>query len=206
MMSSAMGGNTPFGSFFAGLPGILQGIFGDSGAPYRKAGQAFLPYYNEAKGYQNPFYNSGVQATGDYQKWLQGMSDPSGWVNKQMGNYQESPWANYLQKQATRAAQNMGSASGLTGSTPLMQQAQQNSSNIASGDMNSWLQNVMGINTQYGTGQQNLMNMGANAANILSQLAMTAGNTMGGAAYGDEYGRQSDRNSIWSGITKIFGG
>ena len=78
----------------------------------------------------------------DYQDWLQTQKDPSKFINDQMANYQESPYAHYLQQQSMRAGQNAASASGLSGSTPLMQQMQQNSGQIASGDMNQWLQNV----------------------------------------------------------------
>jgi len=100
-----------------------------------------------------------------------------------------------------RAAQNMGSATGLTGSTPLMQQAQQNAQNISSQDMNQWLQNVLGINTQYGAGQQNLMTGGQNAANALTNMWGNMGNQMGQAAYGKKAGEDQDFwNMIGGGL------
>jgi phage tail tape-measure protein len=83
------------------------------------------------------------------------------------------------------------------GSTPLMEQMQQNSANIASGDMNNWLQHVLGINTQYGQGQQNLMNMGANSANALTNMYGDMGRQMGEAAYGKAAGNQQD---MWNKI------
>jgi len=58
-----------------------------------------------------------------------------------------------------RAANNIGSATGMTGSTPMMQQAQQNAQNISSGDMQNWLSQVLGINNQYGQGEAGLMGM-----------------------------------------------
>lgn len=212
--SSAAGGMGGMGDvfqqmghqFWGGFPGIMQGMFGDSGRPYQRAGDAYKPYYEEAKGYQNPFFSAGQGAIPDFQKWLQGQQNPSGFINNLMGQYQESPYAHYQQQQGMRAARNMGSATGLTGSTPLMQQAQQNAQNISGQDMNQWLQNVLGINTQYGAGQSGLMGMGQHAGDYLSQLAGNAGEYMGGTAYGREAGRQQDQNSLWSGIAKMFGG
>ena len=98
-----------------------------------------------------------------------------------------------------RAGQNAASASGLSGSTPLFQQLQQNSGNIASQDMNKWLQNVLGINTQYGQGQQSLIQGGQNSANSLSNLYNQLGQQLGQTAYGGEAGRNQDRSNMFGG-------
>lgn len=181
----------------AGLGGMLGGLFGDSGAPYDKAMDQYQQWNKKAEDAQNPFYNAGKNAIPDYQKWLQGQSDPSGFINNLMGQYKASPYSQYLQQQSQRAGQNAASASGLMGSTPMMEQMQQNSANIASGDMNQWLQNVLGINTQYGQGQQNMMNMGQNSANALTNMYGNMGRQMGDAAYGKEAGGQQD---MWNTI------
>ena len=94
----------------------------------------------------------------------------------------------------------------MTGSTPLQLQAQQNAQSISSGDMQNWLQNVLGINTQYGAGLHNQEQMGQHASDILSQLFQGAGEYKGGTNYGQEAGEQSDRNALWAGIAKMFGG
>lgn len=199
------GGQTGTG-FGAGLAGIFQGLFGNSGAPFEKGMDAYKPYYEKAQGYQNPFFQAGQGAIPQYQDWLSSQKDPSGFINHLMGSYQESPFAKFQQQQGMRAAQNMGSASGLTGSTPLQMQAQQNAQNISGQDMNQWLQNALGVNTQYGSGLQNLTGMGQNAANSLSTLAGNAGTNAGQAAYGQEAGRQQDHNAGWAGLAKLFGG
>ncbi len=187
----------------AGIGGILGGIFNDSGAPYDAAMEQYKKWAKKGEEVQNPFYKAGLQGTDDFQKWLQGQADPSAFINHLMTNYQASPYSNYLQQQSIRAAQNAGSASGLTGSTPLMQQIQQNAGNIASGDMNQWLQHVLGINTQYGQGQQSLMQGGQNAANALTNLYGNLGNNMAQAAYGREAGNQQDSSNILGGIASL---
>ena len=87
----------------------------------------------------------------------------------------------------------------------MMQQMQQNASNIASQDMNQWLQNVLGINTQYGQGQNNLMQGGQNAANSLANLYNQMGQNMGSAAYGKESGNQNDFWNMLGGGLQTLG-
>jgi hypothetical protein len=99
-----------------------------------------------------------------------------------------------------RGAQNMGSANGLTGSTPLMQFAQNNAGNIASGDMNNWLQHVLGINTQYGAGQQGLMGMGQTAANALTNYNQGYSKNMADMAYGKGAAENNDFSNILTGL------
>ncbi|HHF7341049.1 TPA: hypothetical protein ACPSKZ_000684 [Legionella anisa] len=211
-MAGTMGGgwNNPDYGFdpqgmLSGLGGLFGGLFADSGAPYDKAMEQYQLWANQAQGTQQPYLNAGKNAIGDYQNWLTGMKDPSKFINNLMSGYQASPYSQYLQQQAIRAAQNAGSASGMIGSTPYTEQIQQNAANIASGDMNQWLQNVLGINTQYGQGQNNLMTGGQNAANTLTQLYAQMAQSMGDAAYGKEAGKQQDFGNIIGGIGNVIG-
>jgi len=197
------GGNA--GMFGSGLGGFLGGLFGDSGAPYGAAMDQYQEWANKAQNVQNPYLNAGTGAIPGMQSWLQGMQNPSQFINNQMANYQESPYAKYQQQQGMNAAQNMGSASGLTGSTPLMQFAQQNAQNISSKDMDQWLQHVLGINTQYGQGMQNMMNMGQGAANSLTNMYGNMGQQMGQAAYGQKAGEGSDFMNMLGGIGSMIG-
>ena len=187
--------------FGSGLGGILGGLFGDSGKPYDKAMEQYQQYANMSQQAQQPYQQAGQGAIGDYQKWLQGQQDPSGFINNLMGQYQQSPYNTYLQQQAQNAGINAASASGLTGSTPFLQQQQQNAANIGQQGMNDWLQQVLGINTQYGQGQQNLMTGGQNAANSLTNMYNQMGQQMGQAAYGKEAGKKQDFwNTIGGGL------
>jgi len=211
-MPNTMGGgwsNPDYGfdaqGALSGIGGIIGGLFCNSGSPYDKAMEQYQQWMNRAQGTQQPYLNAGQGAIGDYQTWLQGQKDPSGFINNLMGKYQESPHARYLQQQSMNAAQNAASASGLSGSTPLIDYMQQNAANIASGDQNQWLQNVFGINTQYGQGQQNLMNGGQNAANALSGMYNNMGNKMGEAAYGRQAGRKQDFWNTIGGIGSLIG-
>jgi CO dehydrogenase/acetyl-CoA synthase gamma subunit (corrinoid Fe-S protein) len=93
---------------------------------------------------------------------------------------------------------------GLTGSTPLTQYAQQNARDISSQDMESWLQNVLGINREYGQGLNNLVSGGQGAANNISNLLAQLGISMGQGAYGAGEGRNQDRGNIIGGLIKLL--
>ncbi len=211
-MSNTMNGNwrnpdygfDPQGAL-SGVAGLFGGLFGDSGKPYQDAMDQYQQYFNQGQQAEQPYQQAGNQAIGDYQTWLKGQQNPSGFINNLMGQYQESPYAKYMQQQSMNGAENMASASGLMGSTPLMQQMQQNASNISSQDMNQWLQNALGINTQYGQGQNNLIQTGANSANALANMNMQMGQQMGQAAYGQQAGKNQDFWGALGGIGSLIG-
>lgn len=190
---------------FDGIGGILGGLFGNSSKPYDKGMQEYQKWMNQGIGAQQPYAQAGQKAIGSYQDWLQGQKDPTAFINNAMNGYQESPYAKYLQQSSMNAGTNAASASGLSGSTPMMQQLQQNATNISGQDQNQWLQNVLGINTQYGQGQQNLMQGGQNAANQMSNMYNQMGQTMGSGAYGKQAGKNQDFWSMIGGFGSLFG-
>lgn len=187
---------------FSGLGSLFGGIFG-GGDPYKDAMKQYKQYANQAAGYQNPFYQAGQGTIPQYQNYLQSMSNPSQFINQLMGGYQESPHAKYLQDQSMRAGINAASASGLTGSSPMTQFMQENAANISSGDMNQWLQNVLGVNTQYGAGLGNMLGMGQGAANQLSNIYGTLGQNMGEGAYGSRQAKNQQMSDIFGGLGNL---
>lgn len=206
MLMQQMGGGGGQSGMMGGASQFLSGLFGNSGEPYKQYGQQYNKYNQQAQGTQNPFYNAGTQAMGNYQNWAQGQQDPSGFINHLMNNYQQSPYAKFEMQQGQRAGNNAASASGLIGSTPYMQASQDYARNISSQDQNQWLQNVLGVNQQYGQSQQNLMQGGQNSANILSQLQESLGQNMGAARYGQSAGDNMDRgNMMGGGLKFLFG-
>jgi len=185
-----------------GLGSILGGIFGASNDPYKAGMDQYKKYAQQGINVQQPFYNAGQQGMGNYQNWLQQMQNPSQFINNTMNQYQQSPWAQNEQQQAMNMGNNYASANGLSGSTPMAQQMQQNASNISSQDMQNWLGNVLGINSQYGQGQQNLMGVGQNAANQISGMYGNMANAMGSGAYGSA----ANQNNSWGNILGGLGG
>lgn len=196
------GGMGGMGDISQGLTQMFGGIFGHSDKPYREAKKILEDYLGRARDTQNPFLDMGKSAIPKYQEWLNGMKDPSGFINGLMNNYGESPWAKFQQEQALRASGNAGSAAGLGGSTPMSQFNQQNARDISSQDMDKWLQNVLGINKEYGTGLGNEINSGQHAADSLTNLYSDMGSSIAGAKYGQQAAKNKDRNDIWGGAFK----
>lgn len=180
--SQGQGGGNPFsggmggfgGGLGTGIAQLLSGLFGDSSGPYHE----YMDYQKK-----------GLEGYKGFEDWLNTQKDPSGFINKLMGQYNESPWAKYQQQQSVRAGQNAASANGLMGSTPFAQQLQQNAQNISSEDQQKWLQNVLGINSQYGQGQ---FGLGGAKAGIYDRL--------GEGAYGARAGQDQDFFNILGGL------
>ncbi len=189
---------------------LFNGLFGDSSDPYDEAMKQYKQYGQKSLDTQNPFFKAGTGAIPNYQSWLDKQKDPSGFINNLMNQYQESPWAKYQQQQSVRAGTNAASMGGLPngmggagiGSTPFAQQLQQDAQNISSGDMNNWMSKALGINTQYGQGQENLINGGQTAANNMSNTYNNLGTNMGEASYGRTAGKNQD---LMNKIAGIFG-
>lgn len=202
-------GQSIFGSGFnpatlsSGIGGILSGLFGSNRDPYADAMKRMTPFFQQAQGFQNPFYNAGTGAIGNYQNMLQQMSDPSKFMNTLMGNYQQSPWAKTLLQTTQQAGNNAASASGLVGSTPFLQASQQNAQNISSQDMQNWIGQVLGINNQALQGYGNLMNVGQGAANNLSNLFSNYGNAAGQAGYGEAVQHNQNMGNLFGGAASI---
>lgn len=192
------------GDFGSGIMSIASGLFGNSDSPYEAAMDMFKKYFNQGIGYQKPFFEAGKNAIGPFQDWLNTMKDPSGFINNIMGGYSQSPWAKFLNNQVMNASNNAASASGLLGSTVHSRQNADYANKIASGDMQSWLDRVLGINHEYGGGLDQLIGRGQNSANAISELLASLGRSMGGAAAGAEGGRNQDFGNIISGIGSLI--
>lgn len=180
--------------------------FNDPGRSYGNAERAYDFNLDRATNEYQPYAQAGQGAINPFQQRLQDMSDPGQFINKAMSQYQQSPYATYLQKQSQRAGTNYASANGLSGSTPMAQYLQQNAHDISSGDMENYLKHFLGINTDYMAGQNKLMNNGLTAATGRSGFYNQAAPWMGNAEYGKERSRNMNDADRFSGLMQMFGG
>lgn len=188
-----------------GLTSLLSGLFGNSGAGYKDAWNAYQPWMQKAASGFAPYQQAGQNGLNGLQSMLGGMSNPSEFINHLMGGYQQSPWAAYSTLQGQRAGNNAASASGMLGSTPFLQQSQQNAQNISSQDMQNWLGNVLNTNQQALQGYGGLADMGLMGAKGLGDIYGNMGQAAGGAAFGEQQGHQNDLGNIFGGLGKLFG-
>jgi len=195
-----------YGQTGGGLSSLLSGLFTDPSKAYGQAQNAYTPYIQAAYGGLQPYQQLGQQAMAPYQQALGQMSNPGQFLNSLMSQYQPSQYSQYLQDQVGKAGVNAASASGLIGSTPFLQQQQQNAGNIASGDMQNWLSQALGLNTQYLGGLSGLINTGLSGSQDLANVFMKGGGDMAGLAYGKEAGDQSRTGNLFGGAGNVIGG
>lgn len=187
----------------SGLGSIFGGLFGKD--PYKNAMKEYERGANTAASYQNPFYNAGTGALGEFQNYLKGMKDPSEFLNNLMKDYHESEFTKNLKNASERSGVNAASASGLIGSTPFLKQQQKNAAEIESSGMNDWLSKALGLNTQYGGGLEKLMGMGENAGNKLSDIFSQLAENKAGTSYGSDMARNKQMQDFFSGLMSLFG-
>ena len=185
------------GGAVSGVSNLVSGGGNNASADMEKALQQaqeiMKQYYGEAKGYMQPFYDTGKQAMGDYTKALSGMSDPTAYYNKIMSQYSMSPSAQFQQQEGIKAANQSSAASGMLGGGAEQKALSDWNQQLSSRDMQQYYNNINGINSQYMGGEQGLMSQGYNAGSQIGNWGMATGKELAGLqsqigqaqAYGD---------------------
>lgn len=189
----------------SGLGGLFGGLFSDPSKPYDKAMQQYQKMMQQGGQGFNPFIQAGQGAINPFMQSLNKMQDPTAFMKNIMGQYQESPFAKLQQERSMQSLENMGSAQGLTGSSALQRQAQEDAQKISSSDMQDYFKNAMGVQGGYLSGLQNMMGLGMQGQGGLADMYKHFGGMMGDAAYGKEAGKQQKWPSIFGGLGNIFG-
>lgn len=125
--------------------------------------------YNNATGFLQPFYNSGLRGLKAYQGNVYNLDknlmpynksadsfysqigkSPQDFYNSMMSGYSMSPYAQNQMNAMNQASANAASASGMYGSNQYNDQVQQNANNIMMGDQQQYFGNMMdSANQQY---------------------------------------------------------
>ena len=107
------------------------------------------------------------------------MQDPQAFYQKMMSGYAMSPQAQMQQQQAIKSANQAAAASGMLGGGAEQKALADYSQQLSARDQQQWLQNMMGINTQYLGGLQDLMQRGFGAGQQMGGWTMGAGQDIG---------------------------
>lgn len=161
--------------------------------------------YNQANQYMDPYYQGGLEDYNTYRgdinkmgqqldqygnpadyQWRNAGLSPNDLYNQWMGDYTESPQAQYEQQAAMQAANNGASASGMMGSGAYFKALQQNSADISARDQQRYFDNMMGTANMQG----NWIN------NFQGQQGEYRRGRAGLAGYGFDAGREMGRNAI----------
>jgi len=154
---------------------------------YKKAEEPVNQAYNEAKGYQDPYFQQGQAQYQRLNDATGALLNPVELENRWAQSYEQSPYAQQLLRQNQEAGQEAASAMGLGGSSAALGNIQTGAGNIVSQDREKFMKDLM---EKYLAGiglGQNIYGQGAAAGTNLSNLATGHGTALAGL----EYGRQA---------------
>lgn len=162
------GGNNPFkGSqqYLNQIPGQLQQYLG--------------PYIGAGQGAMNQFINNGLgQGQGLTGQYNNLMNDPTGFINKIMSGYTQSPQYKNEVAQATTGANRAAAAGGMLGSPAEQSQLGAAIQNYAAQDQQNYLNNALNAFNTGLQGNQGLYNTGAGLAGQQYGIGANAANQM----------------------------
>ncbi len=165
--------------------GFFDSLF-NPGKGYKKAGEQYEKYYNQAQGYMDPYMQQGKNQMGRLNEAENSLLDPAGLENKWASGYEMSPYAKQMQDQAKGSGMDALSSMGLLGSSTGINTLQQGASNIMNKDRQQYMNDLMDkYKTGIGLGQ-GMYNTGAGMASNMGTNAMNQGNRMGEAKFGQQ--------------------
>lgn len=205
----------PLGSFLNSIMGLFGQGSADQG--YAKSmgniSQWLQGIMGQGMGNLSPYMAGGQQGMGMEGNFLGRLQtqaanfNPQTFLNQAQSGYTQTPYAKYMTGVALGGANNASAISGMLGSP---QNAMNNSSianNIASGDFQNYIQNLMGeqgiglnMDQMLSSGNLGMAGIGANAAtsgnNFLSNMANINSNAMQNQAAAQSASTQSNDSLI----------
>lgn len=151
---------------------------------YQNAEKPINQGWDEAKGYQTPFWQHGQDQYGRLNDAAGKLSDPAALQNEWSKNYETSPYAQQLLKQNQASGMDAASSMGLSGSSAALGNIQQGAGNIVQQDRQQYMNDLM---QKYMAGiglGTSLYNTGAEAGKNLGQQATQHGQDIAGLEYG----------------------
>lgn len=118
----------------------------------------------KASDYLNPYNQAGMGQMGSLQSMIARMMNPGQFNKDLMSGYSTSPQAQHQIAIGNDATTNAALAAGMGGSTPHLNQINEQSQQIANRDGQQYFQNMMGINDKGMGASQHMYDSGQNAA------------------------------------------
>lgn len=179
---------------------------------YKEAEKASNQGYEESKGYQQPFFNNGVDQIGRLNSAENSLLNPGQLENDWASQYETSPYAKQMLDENQNQGLDAASSMGLSGSSAALGNIQQGAGNIVKKDRREFLNDLMekylhGIGlgqSMYGTGASAGANLGSNAMTHGNDVAGLRGSAQ--AAPGELFGQVAGgiANHFIPGSGQIF--
>lgn len=202
--------------FLAGLAGLVPAAVGAYGAlrgsrGRNNPGNASSEYLNQIPGQgqqaYNPFIESGQQAEQQLNPITsQFAQNPFDVYNNIMGQYQPSPGYQYRESQLNKAAGNTAAAGGFAGTENDVANRSSLINDLMGGDMQQFLQNILGIQGTGLAGLESRVGRGAaGAEGLANHLGVAAGAQARNAGSGQNY-QNNSRANAYSSLASLVGG
>lgn len=217
MMNSSSNASSPF-DWRKALSGGLSGIAGMAGGMMSGNGfdqmsnyigqgkDAVQNNFDQGSQYLQPYNQAGMNAMGQYSQALNGMSNPVGYMNNIMSQYQQSPQAQFETQEMQRASNNSAAAGGQLGSPAQQMAVSRYQNQISNADQQRFFNNAQGINNQYLGGLQGLTGQGFNAAGQMNQNRMGLGDDLATLLQNMGLSQGMSDKSVGGGIGNLIGG
>lgn len=172
---------------------------------------AAMPYLNQIPGmeksYLEPYINRGNEASNTLMPQFQNMTkDPAAFLESIMKNYTPSKDYQLRRDETLKSAGNTAAAGGMRGSINDINNEARLTDSLLGGDMQQWLQNVLGINKEGTEGLSHAADTGFNASTGLSSDLSNVMGTQAGLAFQGQANQNQSRNDLISGLIKALGG
>lgn len=171
---------------------------------------AAMPYLNEIPGMEHkaydPYIGYGKDAATTMNPIFSQMGkDPVAFLENIMKGYEPSKSYQLREEEASRAAGNTAAAGGMRGSLSDIKNQARIADSLLGEDMQQWLQNVMGIQTEGLTGLNHFFDTGFDATKGLTgDLANVLG-TKAQLAFQGQANQNQSRSDLLSGLVKALG-
>lgn len=172
---------------------------------------AAMPYLNQIpgmeKGYYDPYIQHGNEAYNIMNPQFSQMgSDPAAFLEQLMGKYQPSRGYQLQRDEALKAAGNSAAAGGMRGSINDVSNEARISDMLQGQDMQQWLQNVLGIQSEGLKGLGHQFDTGFNATQGLTGDLSNVLGTQAGLAFQGQANQNKSQSDALSGILQALGG
>ena len=172
---------------------------------------AAMPYLNQIpgmeKGYYDPYIQRGNEAYNAANPQFSAMgTDPAAFLEKLMGKYEPSRGYQLQRDEALKAAGNTAAAGGMRGSLNDISNEARITDTLMGNDMQQWLKNVLGIQTEGLGGLQHTADQGYNASTGLAGDLSNVLGTQAGLAFQGQANQNKSRSDLLSGIMQALGG
>jgi hypothetical protein len=168
-------------------------------------------YLNQISGVAHqgydPYVNQGREASGRTQQTYEElMKDPTAFINKLMEGYKPSEGYNYQKELLQRELGNTAAAGGFAG-TALDQENQGTAiQKLLSGDMQQFLNNILGVFNTGLKGEEGIAGRGYNATQQLTDTLGNSLNQQGGLAFQNQQQQNQNRSDLFKIFGQMLGG